>query len=122
MELDHNEAKAIIAELQRMHAETLSLIDDANSDPSVLKTRLATLKQDIKEAAKNETLSRRKAAKTELEQAFFGPAMRATSANFRIRTDTSPQSPAWASGLREVEHELSYFLHGIESFVSKQQA
>lgn len=102
-----------------MHGEAQSLIEAAHGDPSVLKERLATLKHDIKEAAKNETLSRRKANKTELEQAFFGPAMRATSANFRIRTDTSPQSSAWARGLREVEHELSYFLHSIESFLAK---
>ena len=126
MALDKAEAHTIIAELRRMHDEVRSLISDAADKaqlsaggPDALKDRLVILKQDIKDAAKHETLSRRKAPKTELEQAFFGPAVRSTSANFRMRTDTSPKSPAWAKGLYEVELELSYYLHNIEAYVEK---
>ena len=119
MELDHEEAHAIITELRRMHDEARSLINEATGYPADLKARLAALKQDIKEAAKHETLSRRKTQKTELEQAFFGPAMRATSANFRMRTDTNPRSPEWVRGLYEVELELSYFLHSLEAFLKE---
>lgn len=121
MEFDRNEALAIITELQRWHDEARSLVDDA-SDKSrlssnsvdLLKIRLTKLKDEIKDAAKHETLSRRKAPKTDLEQFFFGPAVRSTSANFRMRTDTSPNSEKWNQGLHEVEHELSYALHNIQ--------
>ncbi|MCU1752162.1 hypothetical protein [Pseudomonas sp. 6D_7.1_Bac1] len=126
MELDQEEAQAIIAELKRMHDDIRSLISDADdksrltvNSTASLKERLTTIKQDIKDAAKNETLSRRKASKTELEQAFFGPAVRGASSNFRMRTDTSPVSSAWARGLHEVESELSYFLYSLEAHLKK---
>ncbi|MCM5669166.1 hypothetical protein NDR77_24715, partial [Pseudomonas aeruginosa] len=93
MDIDHQEARAIADELRRWHDEARSLIDDAADKSRLsptgidsLKTRLSILKNEIKEAAKHETLSRRKTAKTELEQCFFGPAVRSTSANFRLRT------------------------------------
>ena len=124
MELDHNEALAIFAELQRWHDEARSLIDDAAdksrlspNSTDLLKTRLTKLKDEIKDAAKYETLSRRKAPKTDLEQFFFGPAVRSTSANFRMRTDTSPHSEKWNRGLFEVELELSYELDRIQKVI-----
>ncbi|MFU5113276.1 hypothetical protein ACUDPR_17065 [Pseudomonas aeruginosa] len=126
MEIDHQEARAIADELRRWHDEARSLIDDAADKSRLsstaidsLKARLSILKNEIKEAAKHETLSRRKTAKTELEQCFFGPAVRSTSANFRLRTDTSPKSELWARGLHEVEFELSYSIHGLERFVAE---
>ena len=121
MEMDHNQALAIIAELQRWHDEARNLIDDAadksrlsSNSIDLLKIRLTKLKDEIKDAAKHETLSRRKEPKTDLEQFFFGPAVRSTSANFRMRTDTSPHSEKWNRGLYEVELELSYGLHNIQ--------
>lgn len=126
MDIDHQEAKEIVAQLQRWHDEARSLIDDAADKYRLsptgidsLKTRLSTLKNEIKEAAKYETLSRRKNAKTELEQYFFGPAVRSTSANFRLRTDTSPKSELWARGLHEVEFELSYAIDGLQRFAAE---
>lgn len=125
METDQDEAQAIAAELQRWYDEARSLIDDAAdksrlsaSSIDTLKSRLAKLKAEIKEAAKHETLSRRKTEKTDLEQFFFGPAVRSTSANFRMRTDTSPKSETWSRGLYEVELELSYALHGLRGTIS----
>lgn len=124
MDIDHQEAQAISAELKRWHDEARSLVDEAAdksrlSPESIdsLKNRLTNLKNEIKEAAKHETLSGRKTAKTELEQCFFGPAVSSTSANFRMRTDTSPMSELWARGLNDVELELSYALDGLQRFV-----
>ncbi|HEH9497441.1 TPA: hypothetical protein ACKPYC_002538 [Pseudomonas aeruginosa] len=126
MVIDHQEAQAIADELRRWHDEARSLIGDAADKSKLssigidsLKTRLSILKNEIKEAAKHETLSRRNTAKTELEQCFFGPAVRSTSANFRLRTDTSPNSELWARGLHEVEFELSYAIDGLERFVAE---
>ncbi|MEG1625106.1 hypothetical protein [Pseudomonas sp.] len=126
MDIDHQEAQAIAAELQRWQEEARSLADEAAEksrlSPSCidsLKNRLTSLKHEIKEAAKYETLSGRKTAKTELEQCFFGPAVRSTSANFRLRTDTSPKSELWARGLYEVELELSYALDGLQRFIAE---
>ena len=124
MELDHGEALAIITELQRWHAEAQSLIKDA-ADKSrlspnsidLLKIRLLKLKDEIKDAAKHETLSRRKGQKTDLEQFFFGPSVRSTSANFRMKINTSPHSEKWNRGLFEVELELSYALDRIQKFI-----
>ena len=124
MKVDLNEAQAIIAEIQMWHDEAQSLVFDA-ADKSklspnnieLLKTRLSKLKGEIKDAAKYETLSRRKIPNTDLEQFFFGPAVRSTSANFRIRTDTNPNSAAWAQGLHEVEFELSYTLHNLRAYL-----
>ena len=123
MDFDHDQALAIIAELKRWRDEARSLTEEA-SDKSrlspnsgdLLKARLNKLKVEIKEAAKYETLSRRKSSKTDLEQFFFGPAVRSTSANFRMRTDTSPHSQSWVRGLYEVELELSYALHNVEAY------
>ena len=126
MEVDVNEAQAIIAEIQRWHDEAKSLVSDAadNSKLSpnnkeMLKARLSKLKGAIKDAAKYETLSRRKGPNTDLEQFFFGPAVRSTSANFRMRTDTNPNSAAWAQGLHEVEFELSYTLHNLHAYLEE---
>ncbi|CAI8817288.1 PH domain-containing protein [Pseudomonas chlororaphis] len=126
MELDRNEALAIISELKRWHDEARSLIDDAadksrlsSNSIDLLKARLTKLKGEIKDAAKYETLSHRKAPKTDLEQFFFGPAVRSTSANFRMRTDTSPHSQSWVRGLYEVELELSYALHNLETYLKE---
>ncbi|MHB2048875.1 hypothetical protein [Pseudomonas sp. VEM90] len=126
MEIDLQESMAISAELQRWHDEARSLIDDAAdksrlSPTSIdsLKIRLSNLKNEIKEAAKHETLSGRKTAKTELERCFFAPAVRSTAANFRLRTDTSPKSELWARGLGEVEFELSYAIDGLKRFVAE---
>ncbi|MDO7911354.1 hypothetical protein Q6A49_12505 [Pseudomonas sp. 22-AL-CL-001] len=126
MEIDHREAQAIADKLQRWHDEARSLIDEASdklrlspSSIDSLRSRLTTLKHEIKESAKYETLSGRKTAKTELEQYFFGPAVRSTSANFRLRTDTSPKSELWARGLNEVEFELSYTLDGLQRFIAE---
>lgn len=126
MDIDLQEAAAIAAELQRWHDEARSLADQAADKSSLspanidsMKNRLSYLKNEIKEAAKHETLSRRKMAKTELEQFFFGPAVRSTSANFRLRTDTSPKSELWARGLHEVEFELSYAIDGLQRFVAE---
>jgi hypothetical protein len=126
MEFDQQEAQAIIHELTRWYDEAWSLINDASDKArlssnsiDLLKARLSTLKEDIKGAAKYETLSRRKTPKTGLEQSFFGPAVRSTSANFRMRTDTNPHSQAWARGLHEVESELSYVLHNLQAFAKK---
>lgn len=126
MEFNHEEAEALIAELKRWYLEAMSLINDA-ADKSrlsshsldLLKARLTALKHEIKAAAKYETLSGRNTPRTDLEQCFFSPAVRSTSANFRIRTDTSPHSHAWARGLHEVESELSYALHKLEAFVAE---
>ncbi|ULT73014.1 hypothetical protein [Pseudomonas sp. BC42] len=126
MEIDLLEAAAVEAELQRWHDEARSLADEAFdksrlSPTSIdsMKRRLSDLKNEIKEAAKHETLSRRKIAKTELEQCFFGPAVRSTSANFRLRADTNPKSDLWARGLHEVEFELSYAIDGLQRFVAE---
>ena len=126
MEVDASEAQAIIAEIQRWHDEAQSLVSDAadKSKPSqnnkdLLKDRLSKLKGEIKDAAKYETLSRRKRPTTDLEKFFFGPAVRSTSANFRMRTDTNPNSAAWAQGLHEVEFELSYALHNLHAYLEE---
>ncbi|OOW06654.1 hypothetical protein MF6396_03125 [Pseudomonas sp. MF6396] len=127
MDIDRHEAAAIRDELQRWHDEARSLISDASDKSRLsassiehLKSRLVTLKAEIKEAAKHETLSRRKAERTDLERCYFGPAVRSTSANFHMRTDTNPRSELWSRGLFEVEMELSYKLHGIEKLLNDQ--
>lgn len=125
MEVDQNEAAAVIAELRRWHDEARSLFEEADkpklSPASIdaLKLRLSNLKAEIKNAAKYETLSRRRQQKTDLEQNFFGPCVRSTSANFRMRTDTSPMSEAWNRGLQEVELEISYTLHNLEALLKE---
>lgn len=126
MEVDVIEAQAIIAEIQRWHDEAKSLVSDAADksklspdNKDLLKARLSKLKGEIKDAAKYETLSRRKRPITDLEQFFFGPAVRSTSANFRMRTDTNPNSAAWAQGLHEVEFELSYTLHNLQAYLEE---
>jgi len=125
MDINHQEAQTIAAELQRWHDEARSLVDEAAAKSRLspsgidsLKSRLTTLKHEIKEAAKYETLSRRNTTKTELEQCFFGPAVRSTAANFRLRTDTSPKSNLWNRGLYEVELELSYALDNVQRFIA----
>lgn len=127
MDADLNEAQAIIAELQRWHDEAQNLVSDAvnkselsPNNKDLLKARLSKLKGEIKDAAKYETLSRRKRPNTDLEQFFFGPAVRSTSANFRMRTDTNPNSAAWAQGLHEVEFELSYTLHNLHAYLEEK--
>lgn len=128
MDIDKQEAQAIIAELTRMHDEAMSLLNegrsvvDAYSDKAVsLKSRLAALKLDIKDAAKHETLLRRNTTKTQLEQNFFGPAVRSTAANFRMRSDTSPASRNWSRGLHEVESELSYVIYNLTKLINKTE-
>lgn len=122
MSFNKEEAVAIAAELQKLHDEARSLIADAASGrhhSDELHARVVTLKAAIKEGAKYETLSRRREPKTDLEQCFFGPAMRSASSNFRMKTNTNPKGSAWAAGLHEVEFEISYYLHNLNEYIKE---
>jgi dynactin complex subunit len=120
MDVDKIEAQAIISELSRLHEEARSLIDegdavsDGNSSAAIgLKARLSSFKQEIKEAAKHGTLSRRKTAQTDLEECFFAPAVQAASANFKLSSSTNPTSPKWSTGLYDVEMEFSNYVDNL---------
>ncbi|EMB2851992.1 hypothetical protein [Pseudomonas aeruginosa] len=122
--IDLQEASEMLAELERMHSEIEFLMSAGEnvkyaspSDVAALQERLKAIKADIQSAAKYETLARRKQTKTELEQAFFGPAVRSASANFRLPSNSNPRSPNWISGLYEVSVDLSYYAHGLRAHI-----
>ncbi|MDR6234033.1 hypothetical protein [Pseudomonas oryzihabitans] len=110
------EAAMVLAQLKRWRDEAIALMEEAPKGGNIesLQGRLARLKDEIRAAAKHETLSGKKQDRSEIEQSFFGPCVRSTIANFRIRTDTSPKSPAWSKGLAEVEFELHYVIDRME--------
>lgn len=110
------ETALVLAQLKRWRDEATSLAEEGHKggDAESLQSRLAVLKEEIRAAAKHETLSGKKQEKSEIEQYYFGPCVRSTIANFRIRTDTSPKSPAWAKGLAAVELELDYVIDRME--------
>lgn len=110
------EAALVLAQLKQWRDEAIALIEDGlgGGDPASLQSRLAKLKDEIRAAAKHETLSGKKQERSEIEQWYFGPCVRSAIANFRMRTDTSPRSPAWSKGLAEVEFELHYVIDQME--------
>lgn len=115
------EAELVIARLKQWRDETIALMEASGggADAAALQGRLAALKEEIRIAAKHETLSGKKQERSEIEQSYFGPCVRSTIANFRMRTDTSPKTPAWSRGLAEVEFELNYVIDRMEREVWK---
>jgi hypothetical protein len=81
---------------------------------------LKELKQDIKGAAKRVTIDGGREPPTEYEQAYYIPALRSASANFRITTNSHPINSNWFSCLYELRIDIGHPLFQLEErFVLK---
>lgn len=79
-----------------------------------LQSLLTALKADIKAANKRGKVDDDRAPQTHAERAFFEPALRGASANFRVATNSHPIRSGWFSCLYGVRIDLSYYLHQLE--------
>jgi len=79
-----------------------------------LKHETVELKADIKAAARRGKILNDQEPQTALESAYYDPALREASARFLLRTDTSPSSQKWRSGLRTVQGEITYYIWSME--------
>lgn len=79
---------------------------------------MRVVKSTLKEAAHHETIDGAKRPKTDLEQWFFGPAVRQAAANFLMRIDVPP--PRRRSGLVDPGGDLSYAICGLEAHIDRE--
>ena len=107
-----------LCELDRRIAAMLAKSPEGKKLPpweeSSLRQETVTLKADIKAAAKRGKILEDRHAQTELESAYFDPALREASARFLLRTDASPSSAKWRSGLATVQGEISYYIWSMK--------
>ena len=75
-----------------------------------LREETVSLKADIKAAAKRGKILDSRAPQTDLESAYYEPALHKASARFMLRTDVSPSNAKWRSGLIDVQEEISYYI------------
>jgi hypothetical protein len=83
-------------------------------DEDRLRSETVELKADIKAAAKRGKINDDRIPQTIWESAFYDPAMREASARFLLRTDTSPSTDKWRSGIRTVLGEITYYIWQLE--------
>lgn len=122
-----DESVRVRAALMQFHAEVRALQEAGDEfrhcharNLELLVDRLARLKHRLKDAARYETLDGTKRAKTEMEQAFYGPAVRQAAAHFRMRVDAPPAR--WRAGLSDTECDLSYMLHQLDNYLRDRAA
>lgn len=120
---DVAEARAVELELRkyalRVREITDALVDKksiADYERERLRSLYAALKADVKFAAKRGKIADDRLPQTEMERAFFSPAMRDCSISMRAKTNSHPITGKWLSSLWESEMEISYFLSGLDRY------
>ncbi len=118
------EAKTILAELQRVHGEFEELMragdrlqNSRSYEVEEFRERLTALKGYLKERSKNPTIDGRKRAGTSLESAFFDPAVRHASAHFALRVNAP--AAQWVSGLYGSSSDISYYISQLETHIDE---
>lgn len=113
------DAEVVITELRRLYTELREIMvagdrlkGTTSWEVSEYQVRIKTVKAQLKDYAKTETLNLRRKTQTDAERFFFGPAVRSASSHFRMRTDAAPTK--WVSGLSEASSDLGYFIHKFE--------
>ena len=83
-------------------------------DVDLLKAETQALKNEIKEAKNYGTIDGGRQPRSLIEKMYFSSAIQKASAAFSLRADVSPLNPKWVSGLRVVEHELTYSIYRLK--------
>jgi len=79
-----------------------------------VQQRYRLLKDDLKEAAKNGTVSGKRLPKTRAEDCFYDPAVRRAAIDLRPATNSHPITSNWLSAVFEARSEFSYWLHNMD--------
>lgn len=118
------EARAILAELQRIHGEFEELMNAGdrlkNSRAYEIeehRERLTALKAYLKERSKMPTIDGSKRGATILESSFFDPAIQSASAHFSLRVNAP--AAQWVSGLYESSSDISYYIFQLEAHIAE---
>lgn len=120
------EAHDILAELRRLEGELHALMNESDpktlsrSDVPALQERLAKVKAQIKEAAKQADNSRRKEIPTEIKRCFYDAAIQRASASFRMPVNANPFTQSWHSGLYDSWEDISYYRFGLEKYIKER--
>jgi len=122
---DLQEARAILAELNRVHGEFEELMSAGDRlknsrayEVEEFRERLIALKAYLNQRSKNATVDGSRRTLSRLESAFFDPAMRSASAHFRLRIN-APTS-GWVSGLYESASDISYYASQLQSYIEEE--
>lgn len=122
--IDLVEARKMADEIRRLHDQLEALMREGGAGKSFssteiasLQSRLKSIKEEIKTAAKHGTMCRRKQEQTRLEEMYFGPGLRSASANFRLAVNANPTSDKWGRELYDPVGDLSYTLHSLEAHI-----
>lgn len=126
--IDLVEARKMADEIRRLHDQLEALMREGGVGKSLspnetasLQSRLKSIKEEIKTAAKHGTMSRRKQAQTRLEEMYFGPGLRSASANFRLAVNANPTSDKWVRELYDPAGDLSFTLHNLEAHILDEE-
>lgn len=120
--IDLHEARLVLDELLRLHAEFEEIAeagDDHRSlshdDLDQYRQRLVALKAHLKQRASTGTVDGARRRPTRIEDAFYEPAVRKASANFALRTNAPPAQ--WASGLYSPSADISYLASQLDVLI-----
>lgn len=86
----------------------------STAEKAHLQELLAALKQDIKTAAKQGTISKTQRQQSQIESAYFEPAVRSAAANFTVATNSHPIASDWLSCLYGLEMDIGTLLDQLE--------
>lgn len=121
MDDDATEAERVLSALRQLDKRIEEMLGQSPEGKklapwveSSLRQETVDLKADIKAAARRGTILDDREPQTALESAYYNPALREASARFLLRTDTSPSSQKWRSGLRTVQGEITYYIWSME--------
>ena len=111
----------VIAALRSLEAQINEIMERIGerrtispSEKAELQAKLATLKADIKAAAKLNKVHDDRLPQTETERHYFEPALRGAVANFRVATNSHPITSNWHGCLYDVRIDINYFLYQLE--------
>jgi len=122
--IDLREARLVLAELLRVHAEFEELAEAGDrhrtlspDDMHQYRQRLVALKAHLKQRASTGTVDGVRRRLTRIENAFYEPAVTKASANFSLRTNAPPSQ--WTSGLYNPSADIFYLASQLQDLIGK---
>ena len=114
------EAIPVIMELREFEKDINELMDfladkkTINIDEKAeCQSKLKTLKEKLKHAAKIGTVDGTKRPLTHYENTYFQPAVRSASVNCNVATNSHPINSKWFSCLYGMDIDITHLLHQL---------
>ncbi|MDD3466567.1 MAG: hypothetical protein PHE67_05385 [Campylobacterales bacterium] len=103
-----------LSEFEKDINELMDLIRDKRTisidEKTKCQSKLKTLKEKLKHAAKTGTVNGAKRSLSHYESAYFQPAIMSALANCNVATNSHPINSKWFSCLYDINIDITHFL------------